>query len=200
MSSHELGRLMKDGTTSVVIPFGSVEAQGAHLPVGADAFVADVVGQSVAERLRAVLAPTVRVGFAEQHLGAVGTLSVPAETLHALAFHTSSSLLTHGFRLVVLISAHGGNDAVLAQTAEDLSDQYADAVVCAPRGDVGADPGQHSGRWLTSVMLAIRPDLVNLGSADPDLLDEVMGSTPETGAENLERFVRSIVRAVAEIA
>jgi hypothetical protein len=49
-------------------------------------------------------------------------------------------------------------------------------------------------------MLAIRPDLVNLGSADPDLLDEVMGSTPETGAENLERFVRSIVRAVAEIA
>ena len=67
------------------------------------------------------------------------------------------------------------------------------AVVCAPKGDVGPSPGAHSGEWLTSVMLALRPDLVRLESADSELAVELRMATPERGARHVQRFVASIV-------
>lgn len=72
LTSAELELLLERGAKTAVIPFGSVEHQGRHLPLGSDALLADVVGMAVADRLDAVLAPTVRVGSAEQHVGGNG--------------------------------------------------------------------------------------------------------------------------------
>src|SRR5689334_3865118 len=102
LTASALGRLIAAGVSTAIVPFGSLEHHGAHLPIGADAVVADAVGRQVARGLDAVVA-VARFGA------------------------TSSG-----------------------------------AVVCAPAGDVGPSPGAHSGEWLTSVMLALRPDLVEL--------------------------------------
>lgn len=72
LTNAELELLLERGAKTAVIPFGSVEHQGRHLPLGSDALLADVVGMAVADRLDAVLAPTVRVGSAEQHVGGNG--------------------------------------------------------------------------------------------------------------------------------
>ena len=96
-------RTVERGSRTVVIPFGSVEYQGGHLPLGSDALLADVVGETVAGRLDAVLAPTIRVGYAEQHMSSVGTLSVPADIVRETAFHVADSLIGHGFRVIALI-------------------------------------------------------------------------------------------------
>ena len=104
---------MERGTGIVVVPFGSVEYQGRHLPLGADAFVADAVGRAVADRLDAVLAPTFRVGCSDQHMHGAGTLTVPAETLRELATHVAQSLVTHGFGVLALVSTHRGDQASL---------------------------------------------------------------------------------------
>jgi creatinine amidohydrolase/Fe(II)-dependent formamide hydrolase-like protein len=69
-------------------------------------------------------------------------------------------------------------------------------VVCAPHGDVGPDPGQHSGAWLTSVMLALRPDLVELAEAAPEFTAELRRANPERGHTAFERFVASVAEAV----
>jgi creatinine amidohydrolase len=69
----------------VVVPFGSIEHHGSHLPVGTDALLADAIEREVAARLGAVLAPTVRVGDAHQHIDQVGTLSFGADTLTDVA-------------------------------------------------------------------------------------------------------------------
>jgi creatinine amidohydrolase len=199
LTSAELAQLVERGATTVVIPFGSVERQGRHLPLGSDALLADVIGAAVADRLDAVLAPTVRVGSAEQHMGGKGTLAVPPETLRDVAFHIARSLIVHGFRILVLLSTHGGNQGPLEQAARELNLQYLDSAVCVPRGDVGTDPGTHSGRWLTSVMLSLRPDLVDVKSADDDMEDQVFAATPDAGRENLERFVSSIAQAVRDV-
>lgn len=198
MASWQVERLMERGTGIVVVPFGSVEYQGRHLPLGADAFVADAVGRAVADRLDAVLAPTFRVGCSDQHMHGAGTLTVPAETLRELATHVAQSLVTHGFGVLALVSTHGGNQASLARAAQQLTQQHRDVVVCAPRGDVGPNPGAHSGSWLTSVMLSLRPDLVDMHAASGELEDELRGVTAESGAANLERFVSSVVQRVRD--
>ena len=58
LSSSELRRVVESGVVTAVVPFGSVEGHGGHLPMGSDALLADVVGEAVADRLGAVLAPT----------------------------------------------------------------------------------------------------------------------------------------------
>lgn len=198
LTSRGLELVLERGATTAVVPFGSVEHQGRHLPLGSDSLLADVVGMAVADRLDAVLAPTVRVGSAEQHAGDTGTITIPPETLRDVALHIARSLIAQGFRILVLLSTHGGNRAALEQAAQELHRRHPDIEVCVPRGDVGTDPGTHSGRWLTSVMLSLRPDLVDLESAHDDIKDEVLAATPQAGQNNLERFVSSIVRAVPD--
>jgi creatinine amidohydrolase len=78
LSAPALRRLIERGVVTAIVPFGSIEHQGGHLPLGSDALLADLVGREVAERLDAVLVPTVRVGCAEQHLERLGTLSESA--------------------------------------------------------------------------------------------------------------------------
>lgn len=198
MSSSELRRTVERGSWTVVIPFGSVEYQGGHLPLGSDALLADFVGETVARRLDAVLAPTIRVGYAEGHMGRTGTLSVPADILRETASHVACSLIRHGFRVIALISTHGANGPALEEAARQLNERHRDVVACAPSGDVGEDPGPHSGAWLTSVMLAIRPDLVDLACVEAGLRDEVSTATAASGADRLDRFLSSIVNQVQE--
>jgi hypothetical protein len=157
MTSAEVLRAVESGADTVVIPFGSIEQHGGHLPVGSDALLADVVGEAVAARLNALLAPTVRVACAERYVGYAGTLSLPAETLRDAAFHMGGSLIAQGFRVIALISTHGGNQAALEEAALRLNQQHQGVTACAPRGDIGPTPGSRSGIWLTSVMLSMCP-------------------------------------------
>ena len=198
LTSPELRRVVESGVATAVVPFGSIEAHGGHLPLGSDALLADFVGAAVAERLGAVLAPTVRVGCAEAHMQGSGTLSVPPETLRDVALHIARSLITHGFRVIVLVSTHGGNRAVLENAARQLNEQQPDVLACAPRGDLGPTPGAHSGKWLTSVMLVVRPDLVDVEFADADIKGEARTATADRGADVLERFVSAMVATVRD--
>ena len=195
LSAPKLQQLTERGLLTAVIPFGSIEYQGGHLPVGADALLADLVGRAVADRLDAVLIPTVRVGCAEQDRDSRGTLSVAAATLTELALAMATSLAANGFRRIVFVSIHGGNTKALHDAVGRFDDLDTDGRACAVRGDVGPRPGSHSGRWLTSVMLALRPELVELRDADEELRDELQAADAERGAEYYERFVSSMVEA-----
>ena len=142
MSAPALADLLERGVRTTVVPFGSIEHQGAHLPLGADAIVADYVGRAVAAALHGVLVPTVRVGYAEAHRRLIGTLTVAERTLADTAFELGEGLAAHGFRVIALVSTHGGNRAPLRMAASRLNDRLARAVACAPDGDVGPDPGR----------------------------------------------------------
>jgi creatinine amidohydrolase len=196
LTAPALRRLIDGGLTTVVVPFGSIEDQGGHLPLGSDALLADAVGRLVADRLEAVLAPTMRVGEAEQHMAGTGTLSLRAQTLTEVAIEVGESLAKHGFRLIALVSTHGGNRHALEAAADRLNDALDHVIACAPAGDLGPEPGRHSGTWLTSVMLVLHPELVNVARADSDMAEEVGAVDAAAGAARLERFVGAIVEAV----
>jgi creatinine amidohydrolase len=203
LTAPALRRMIDGGTTTVIVPFGSVEYQDGHLPLGADSLLADIVGREVAGRLEdAVLAPTVRVGCAEQHGAPDGTISVPGATLTDTAVALGEALAAQGFRLVVLMSIHRGNTEALQSAVARLNQRFDEhglgARACAPRGDVGPDPGRHSGKWLTSVMMALRPELVDLPAASAALQDDLRDADAKAGAARFEHFVTSIVDAMRQ--
>ena len=196
LTARQLQQLIDAGVWTAVVPFGSVEHHGGHLPLGADAILADVVGAQVARRLGAVLAPTVRVGCSEGHGHLPGTVTLRRATLTMLATEHARALARHGFTLIVLLSAHGGNQPALDAAVAELNASLPGVVVRAPRGDVGPSPGAYSGAWLTSVMLALRPDLVDLGHASPDLAAELATASARQGQAHIERFTASVVASV----
>jgi creatinine amidohydrolase len=195
LTATKLRQLLDQGVTAVVVPFGSIEHHGSHLPIGTDALLADAIGSQVAERLGAALAPTQRIGDADGHMGLDGTLTLGTGTLTAVAVAVTRSLVRQGFELVLLVSTHGGNATALAGAVEQLKGSLPrGVVVCAPSGDVGPSPGAHSGAWITSVMLALHPDLVDLRSACQPSAAELQSASAERGCANLERFVAGVVR------
>jgi creatinine amidohydrolase/Fe(II)-dependent formamide hydrolase-like protein len=196
LTARQLQQLIDAGMSTVVLPFGSVEYHGGHLPLGADSVLADVVGAQVARQLGAVLAPTVRVGCSGQHTHLPGTLTLRPETLTTLATEHARVLARHGFALIVLLSTHGGNRLALDAAVAELNTSLSRAVVCAPRGDVGPSPGTYSGAWLTSVMLALRPELVELAHAGPELAAELETASAKQGQAHIERFTASVVASV----
>ena len=198
LTSAELELLLVRGATTAVIPFGSVEHQGRHLPLGSDALLADVVGMAVADRLERGAGTYGSRWIGRTAHGWQGDAQRPARDPARGGVARRPESIAHGFRILVLLSTHGGNRDALEQAAQELHREHPDIEIYVPVGDVGTAPGTHSGRWLTSVMLSLRPDLVDVNSAHDDMKDEVLTATPQAGQNNLERFVSSIVRAVPD--
>lgn len=172
-------------TRTVLIPHGSIEQHGAHLPLGADTYQGDEIAKRVVRSLAAegylcVAAPTIPFGVAPYHMGFPGTITLKPTTAIALVEEICESYYRHGFRNFVLIMAHGGNWPILQAVAQTLSDDLPDAHAVAlnwlkeqaahyPRLLKAADPRgeSHSGEGETSRMLVSTPHLVQMDEARP---------------------------------
>src|SRR5262249_53825730 len=118
MTSPEVRRAIDYGHDTIVIPFGSLEQHGGHLPIGTGAMPGDECGRRIAARLNAFLVPTVRVGCAEHPLAFAGTISVGKDTLRQVAVDYARGLARHGFRRIVFVPTHGGNFQPLVEAVE----------------------------------------------------------------------------------
>ncbi|HEV8662476.1 MAG TPA: creatininase family protein [Candidatus Methylomirabilis sp.] len=155
----------------VLIPTGSVEQHGPHLPCGTDALAALAVGRAVAPRVRGLLVSLGPLGIAPVHLGFAGTLSVKAETFMRLFRDVCLSLTRHGADKVVVLNWHGGNAAALGSVAGELQAEgrarFLIIQLARLAGEVLGDPAglSHGGAIDTLAMLAHDPALVHLDRA-----------------------------------
>lgn len=149
---------------ALVVPLGSVEQHGPHLPLGTDTLVAEAVAQRlVAARPSAVLAPAVPFGASGEHAGFAGTVSIGTEALRLLLVELVRDA-TATWPAVLLVNGHGGNaDAVRA--AVDLTRAEGRTVAAVHLGAPGMDA--HAGRAETSMLLHLAPHLVALDRAEP---------------------------------
>ena len=191
------------GRDTVVVPFGSTEQHGRHMPLGTDAVLGDEFGWGLAERLDAFLAPTVRFGCSEHHLAFPGTISLSQETFQGVVADVVKSLSRHGFRRIVLLPTHGGNFKPLADAVAgleplenvkvlaftDLEDLVTAAFESSRAFGVNAaQSGAHAGEWETSLMLALRPEQVKMDQAAEGFvgeLSEIMARVFD-GIQNLD--------------
>lgn len=149
---------------TLLVPVGSVEQHGPHLPLDTDTRIAVAVARAAAERLgpEVAVAPAVAFGASGEHETFPGTVSIGTEGLRTVLVELGRSA-GRWARCTVFVNGHGGNlDAVRAAT-ELLRAEGRD-VHTYSCGVPGADA--HAGRTETSILLAIAPDTVAIDRAE----------------------------------
>ena len=215
---------------TLVIPVGSTEQHGHHLPTRVDSAIVEAIAlrsaELAAEQVPVLVAPTLPYGCSHHHLPFGGTMSLTTTTYVEVVCDLVAGLAAQGFRSIVLINGHGGNDAALRVAVDRLTNEVrCGAHVAATSyyqiASTGWVPG-HAGHFETSLMLALTPELVHLdrrphdaetvtplGRADlpggkigrPGLWEASDGRTDdarEASREDGERLLEEISRAAAD--
>jgi mycofactocin precursor peptide peptidase len=147
----------------LVVPVGSLEQHGPHLPLDTDTRIAVAVARrACAGRPGVALAPALPVGASGEHAAFPGTLSIGSEALAACLIELGRHASLH-WPALLLVNGHGGNVTAVEAAAGRLC--YEGRVCLAwhaalPEGDA------HAGRSETSVMLALAPGAVRLDAAE----------------------------------
>jgi creatinine amidohydrolase len=208
------------GTDLVLVPVGSLEQHGPHLPLDTDTVIAEAVAHRVAEQLPgAVVAPPIAYGASGEHQAFPGTSSVGSLVLDQVIVELTRSMTTWA-RRIVFVNGHGGNVGALA-AAVDLLVLEGHQVCWVPCADAGGDA--HAGRTETSLMLHLRPDSVDLdlasaGNVTPlsvlmpsllaggvravsenGVLGDPSGATADEGRAVLERMVSRVCEGLARV-
>ena len=189
LTSPEVADAISNGVDIVIVPVGSTEQHGAHLPLSTDSLHTVAVVEEVARRLPALVAPLIPVGRADHHMAFAGTITVTHDTLHAILRDWSDSFFRHGFRHVLVYSGHGGNAAPLARIIDDLvaEDSRRSIIGCtdwalyddtlfaeaAALGVDKFDAGWHAGELETSMILALDDELVLMERAAPGFIGDL---------------------------
>jgi len=146
-----------------LVPIGSQEQHADHLPMGTDTMLAEAVVDGALRRLgdtEVVRLPALPFGHSPHHLFAAA-VSLRASTLQAVLADVLDSLATSGFRRVLVVNGHGGNDEIMRLAVKEYA-LRADVALAAcsyfSLGD-GGTPG-HAGHYETALMLAAHGDLV----------------------------------------
>jgi len=157
----------------VILPAGSVEQHGPHLPTGTDIYAANVISHAVAERMDGLVLPGGPLGVTPMHMPFEGTITLTPETYMRVVTETCVSTARHGARYVLLLNWHEGNSASLSIAAEALHREHGMTVLtvqaCYVAAELyGHDCGglTHGGEIEALAVLAYRPDLVHLDRID----------------------------------
>lgn len=160
-----------------VLPVGATEHHGPHLPFGTDTMILDGVLRAASSAEQpgetqawAVVLPVQPVGWSVEHGDWPGTLSFGPDQLAESWVRLGSWAARAGFRRVLILNGHGGNAPVAAVAAMRLRSEHGLLAARAHWQDLAGSidgPGRdwHAGHIETSVMLHLRPDLVDMGAA-----------------------------------
>ena len=181
----------------VILPVASLEQHGPHLPVEVDSMLGETVSIRAARKIvgrgqGAVVLPVLWTGLSEHHMSFGGTVTLDFPAFSAVVEGICRSALRHGFKRIVLLNAHGGNENALRTITDELTPElgvpivqftywYAAAVAIAEILETQSAL-MHACEAETSMMLAVRPELVAMdrvplakANSTPDVAD-VVGS------------------------
>jgi creatinine amidohydrolase len=158
----------------VILPIGATEAHGRHLGLGTDFYEAEAIAHGTGAASGVVVAPTLNYGESLTLTGFPGTLSLSPLTLIAVLCDLLRGLHQHGFRRILIVNGHGGNNAAVYNAVQLVShdlmglrikhfawwtDREAYQVVLDM---MGPQQGSHASAGETAFMLSVRPDAVKM--------------------------------------
>ncbi|MBT3360600.1 MAG: creatininase family protein [Rhodospirillales bacterium] len=220
MKAHETRALANEDAV-VIIPVGSVEQHGAHLPVQTDTRIVYETSRRAAETAceggtPTVVLPTIWLGMSDHHMDFGGTLTADYGTLHGVLHAVIHSVIHHGFRRILVNNGHGGNTDALKLATARLKRHF-DAPIVVTNYMIEAaeehaailddqDCVMHAGEAETSMMLFLEPDLVDTvalegfaGAALKEETDQPGGTRWQDFSTRTPNGVRGLpARATAE--
>ncbi|HEV7277403.1 MAG TPA: creatininase family protein [Devosiaceae bacterium] len=178
LTSPEIAALDRERTV-VILPIGSLEQHGNHMPLGTDSMLAEAVARAVArDRDHVVVLPCPAYGFSAHHMRFPGSVTLRAETLMAVCEDVVGSVVQHGFRRILVVNGHGGNAGIIDVLASTLGHRhYGKArIACLTYFTLARDaiaklrqsePGGmgHACEFETGLMLHLHPELVRMERA-----------------------------------
>ena len=196
-SSRQLGDLRAPELPSaltrdsiIVLPLGAIEQHGPHLPLNTDFVVADAVANAAVkefgEETQAWILPTLPFTKSNEHAWSGGTMWLSAQTMMSVLDDIARSVASTSARKILFVNGHGGNSALTAMMNREIRLKYglqtflahphmpADQGGSSAASELGM--GVHGGMDETSVMLHLRPELVDMSLA--------VRRVPEKLAEN----------------
>lgn len=191
LSVPEIEQLDRDRTI-LLLPLGSVEQHGHHLPLGTDTMLAVSVCCAAANRVNGNVAvlPPPWYGFSPHHMRFAGTITLRAETLMKLVEDIAESVIAHGFRRLLIVNGHGGNVGLIDVLSSTLGHRFRgkariatltyfqlarDAIANLRKSHPGGMG--HACEFETAMMQYIRPNLV--------AIDRAKVTYPQTGSAYL---------------
>jgi creatinine amidohydrolase len=180
----------------IILPIGATEQHGRHLGLGTDYLIAQEIARRIGEHTNTLVAPTLNYGMSHFHLEFAGTISLSPTTLSAVLEDIFQSLYRHGFRRVLVVNGHGGNQPSIHSAASIVQNQLPDLRVkfsqwwLAPEilrmvdETLGAQRGTHASNHETALMRAVAPDAVHttrIAKRDAPVV-------PENGFDSPTRF------------
>ena len=149
--------LIGDSRPILVVPIGSCEQHGPHLPLSTDPIIAERLCAFIDEVL---VAPSIAIAASGEHAGFAGTLSIGNEALTRVLIELVRS--ADWAMGVIFVNGHGGNMRAISLATSALQAESRRAAAWAPRLEGDA----HAGHTETSMMLAIAPHLVDMTRAE----------------------------------
>lgn len=177
-SWKEIDALDRDRTI-VLLPIGSIEQHGWHMPVGTDYLIAEGISSELAKRdtkgFEALLFPSLQFGLNTEHTGFVGTVTLPARLLLELLEAQLNEMLDDGFRYIAFLNTHGGNTGLLEIFIREWKAAHPEGRITSLQyfqhgffdklrdyidNPIGADV--HAGELETSILQYLSPELVQM--------------------------------------
>ncbi len=158
----------------IMLPIGATEAHGRHLGLGCDHLLAEAIARAAGDRTGVLAAPVLAYGMSYQLTEFPGTLSLTPETLMRVLQDLLRSLYSHGFRRVLVVNGHGGNNASLNSAVIDVAHELAGlrvknltwwtepAVAQLVDEAAGIQRGTHASTHETAFLMAVKPEAVKM--------------------------------------
>lgn len=149
---------------TILIPVGSLENHGKHMPLGTDTLIPDKIASLLSARSPIVIAPTINYGATDDLVGFAGTVSLGVEGLIALLRTICDQFYQYGFRHFLILNGHGGNNAAIQTVGMHL---YRKGAYLANlnwwlmAGQINPNwAGGHGGGEETAGVMAVDPSLI----------------------------------------
>lgn len=166
------------GARNAILPIGSFEQHGNHLPLITDTVIACAISSEIANAYSVLMLPPITISCSHEHSSWPGTVSISSRTLHAVIDDIYSSVIASGYRSLILINAHGGN-YVLSNIVQEGS-AHGKSIALFPTKDDWKEARRagnfattdhedmHAGELETSIVLHSNPELVTAGYESAD--------------------------------
>ncbi len=188
----EIAEIGEENGSMLVVPVGSIEQHGPHMPVATDILIADAVARGGASEaadrdVPVLVLPPVWAGSSQHHLHWGGTVTLEVATLLTMLEEIAASALQNGFDAIFFLNGHGGNASVVNSAVKTVGTAHPDVEVLATTYYYLAEPiaeelrdseyggMSHAGEFETSLMLHIEPNLVREEKYAVDYREEPKG-------------------------